>query len=582
MRYETISFKQFRPNSRVGTKIAWIVLCALTVFATPSIAQKPQAALPRVYLDTTFNQPIGGTTWAAHTATQFSSALTAANPGDVIVLDAGTTYTGNFYLRQKSNPNGQWIYIISSALASLPDSRRVATTDAPKMPKIVTINTTPAVQINGGADHWRLVGLEIYSASTYGCQPKHDPPINCYTYALVGPQNGGILPLPDSITIDRCYIHGSNTQDVQRAVNANGSNFAVIDTYIDNIHLYGAEAQGIVAYYTPGPIKIVNDYIAASTENIMFGGGGGATNPYVPSDIEVRSNLLYKSTAWIGASTGSHTMVVKNAFELKSAQRVLFDHNKIQNVWANGQNGYAIVLTVRTSQSGDVAVVNDITITNNRLLNVVSGFNTLAADDTCGTSSYPNCQNAGSQARWYIANNLMTFYDPTAAGGLRNNAIMFNGGTDRVTDPNNPVTGAIHDVVFQHNTTVPASTQPCWDAVFFSDYPQVPVVTSNVWILDNAFCRQPTGDYGWLGLPGITTYMGLPSTAPYDVTHRYYGNVMYVPTGDSVQTWPAHNYASTVPFTYIGASSGNYQLKTPNWTDTSDGKIAGVQNPLLP
>ena len=55
--------------------------------------------------------------------------------------------------------------------------------------------------------------------------------------------------------------------------------------------------------------------------------------------------------------------------------------------------GFAIVLTVCTRQSGDFAVVNDVTITNNVLKNVVSGFNTLAKDDTCGPGGlYPNCK----------------------------------------------------------------------------------------------------------------------------------------------------------------------------------------------
>lgn len=90
--------------------------------------------------------------------------------------------------------------------------------------------------------------------------------------------------------------------------------------------------------------------------------------------------------------------VEKNAFELKSAQRVLFDSNLVENVWAGGQMGFAIVLTVRSTQSGDFAVVNDVTITNNVLKNVVSGVNTLAKDDQCGVAPYINCKNAGSQA----------------------------------------------------------------------------------------------------------------------------------------------------------------------------------------
>ena len=65
--------------------IALILVLMLSGLAT---AQKPVAQLPRVYIDTTWNPPVGGTTWPAQTAAQLSSALKAAAPGDTIVLDA--------------------------------------------------------------------------------------------------------------------------------------------------------------------------------------------------------------------------------------------------------------------------------------------------------------------------------------------------------------------------------------------------------------------------------------------------------------------------------------------------------------
>lgn len=266
-------------------------------------------------------------------------------------------------------------------------------------------------------------------------------------------------------------------------------------------------------------------------------------------------------------------MVVKNAFELKSAQRVLFDSNTIENVWYAGQDGYAIVLTVRSSQSGDISVVNDVTITNNVLKNVVSGITSLAKDDQCGTASYPKCTNAGSQDRWNIARNLILFYDPTLQGGLRNLALGFNPGIDR---PNGGVQGIMRDVVFQHNTTVSAKLTSCWNSVYFgtplNSKPPYTNLTSNIWLLDNVLCRQPTGDWGLQGTSGLTQYMGSP--AP--LAPRFLGNVMYVPTGDKVQQFPLHNYASTVPFAYVSVPGNDYQLATPYWTDTSDGKLAGI------
>ena len=116
-----------------------------------------------------------------------------ASPGDTIVLDAGTTYTGNFYLIPKSNPNHKWIHIVSSALNRLPSpGTQVSTTDAVNMPKIVTPNVSAALTVIAGSSYYRLVGLEITSASVQGCNPSHNPPLNCLTYMLVDITIGGI------------------------------------------------------------------------------------------------------------------------------------------------------------------------------------------------------------------------------------------------------------------------------------------------------------------------------------------------------------------------------------------------------
>lgn len=591
-------------NSSITRRLRWstiILLLAMVVsaFDTTVAAQsgfgggggggKPQAKLPRVYIDTTWNLPTGGTTWAAHTAAQLTSALASSVPGDTIVLDAGVTYVGNFVLGAKPNPYNKWIYIMSSAIASLPVGVRVSPNEVSNMATIVTPNTLPAFQIDASANHYRLAGLEVTSASSYGCNRNHVPPINCYSYFLIGSAGGTPLPLPDSITIDRSYLHGSPSIDLQRAVLASASNFAVIDSYISDVHMTYIDTQAVLSYWSPGPIKIVNNYLSAAGENIMFGGGGNWNNPYVPSDIQIQNNYLYKPLSWAVPGTGgtlapNNQWVEKNAFEVKSGQRILFDRNVIQNVWAASQNGFAIVLTVRTSDSGDKAVINDVTITNNILNNVVAGINTLAEDDVCGASGgYPNCHNPGSQDRWNIANNLILFYDPKLPGGLRNEGLGINGGMNRL---NNNTPGTLRDVVFQHNTTVSTSSTPCWESMWFSannqGYPFKVPLTNNLWIVDNALCRQPTGDWGLQGTYGLTNYMGLPSNSPYDLAHRFYGNVMWVQPGDQLQTFPVGNLAQTPAFTYVNPSVLDYQLLTPYWTTTTDGQLSGINNNNLP
>ena len=563
----------------VTTCMVGLVLCS--VHAQSS---KPVAQLPQTYIDTTWNPPTGGKTWAVHTSTDLKNALAGSQPGDVIVLDAGATYNSAFFsLKAKSNPNNQWIYIMSSALANLPAGTRVDPTMTQYMAKIVTPNVNPALKVMAGANHYRLAGLELTAQSNYpsGCGVSGQP--NCMTYFLMS-TDWPIATEPDSITIDRCYLHGGPTQDLQAAIQANWSNTALVDSYVSDVHIKGFDNQAVGAFYSPGPFKIVNNYLEAAGENILFGGSGGNADLWVPSDIEIRNNYIFKRLSWVSTSL-SGGMVVKNALELKSAQRVLVDSNVIENVWAAAQLGPAIVLTVRTGQSGDIAVVNDVTITNNILKNVVIGINSGAVDDTCGPASvggvYPNCHNAGSQARWNISNNLILFYDPRLQGGNRNLGFNLQPSIDRI----NGVNGVEHDILFQHNTMVSAASTPCWNSIYFGVGGQKPPfsnLTYNIWLQDNALCRQPTGDWGYQGTLGLTQYMGSPNTPPNDLTQRFYGNVMWVQPGDKVQTFPYGNLAQTTDFTYVDPSTFNYQLLTPYWTTTSDGQESGINNNNLP
>jgi hypothetical protein len=61
----------------------------------PSTSTAPHPTPPQLYVDTTWNPP-SGTLWPAHDSNGFANALAASQPGDTIVLDAGTVYTGNF------------------------------------------------------------------------------------------------------------------------------------------------------------------------------------------------------------------------------------------------------------------------------------------------------------------------------------------------------------------------------------------------------------------------------------------------------------------------------------------------------
>ncbi len=565
------------------SRIALLIIMSLEV----ADAQKPVPALPAgitlsgttysgTVFDTTYNLPTGGKTWAAHTAAQLKTDLDGAQPGDVIVLDADVTYSGNFRVSAKSNPSNKWIYIVGSAQDSLPapGTRVNPATDAAKMPKIVTPNSTAALTLSPGANHYRLVGLEVYSVSTQLCYPKNSPPANCGSYQLLNAAWSTGQTLADSITVDRCYLHGSPTQDITRAIAGNISNLGVVDSYISDIHAYQADSQAIGGWYTPGPIKIVNNYLEAAGENVMFGGAGGLNNPYVPSDIEIRNNYFYKDLAWeaVGVTIPpKNPWVVKNHLEFKSGRRVLVDGNVMENSWVSGQVGYSVLLTVRTVD-GLLNVVDDITISNNILKNVVSGFQTGAHDSECPKK--PGCTNSGEVRRISIYNNLVSFHNPSGPGSTNGQAYFGVIFSKEATD-----------MVVQHNTFVSYPGTNCKQSIYFAlpagiTWPPATSATHNVWILDNVLCRQPTGDGQVQGMKGLNGYMSDPHTPPYDLSARFYGNVMYVPPSDKVQTFPG-NRSTTAALQYVDPMNGNYELLTPNWRATPDGALPGINNSIF-
>ena len=547
-------------------------VCFLVVLIANGLGQMPTAALP-LYIDTHWDPPAGGKTWLAHNADEFQRALNSSRPGDTIALDAGTSFPGSFTVPAKANPDHKWIYIESSELALLPTpgSRVNPEADAGKMPKIVSTDVSPAITISPGASGYRFVGLEIYSASKQGCDPRRTPPVNCFTYFLIDMPAERGKPLPDSITVDRCYLHGSDTQDVRAGVVANGTNVAVIDSHISDIHQSTSDSQGIRAYRTPGPIKVVNNFLSATTENLMFGGAGGADNPYVPSDIEVRGNYFFKPEKWaVPGKTlpPSAQWSIKNSLEFKNAQRVLVSGNVFENNWAGAQKGFAIVLTVRTSDSGNIAVVNDITIENNVLKNVASGFNTLEHDDQCKLLSAPFCNNHGEAKRWRIANNLVMLRNEGAPGVERPTAFQ--------------ALPELSDVVFQHNTVIGAGGTGCWASFYFSvpegsQWPLAKSNSHNLWIVDNVLCRPPTGDFGGQGTSGLTSYMGDP--VPLD--RRLTGNVILAHAGEPPAEFPTGNLVTRGPLRFVDPKQSNYQLAAPRWAQTTDGKPPGVDAATL-
>jgi hypothetical protein len=357
------------------------------------------AELPRVYIKSSLaDTPASGKVRNVAAGDNLQGVLDSAQCGDTIRLKAGATFDGTFTLPAKNCDDAHWIIVRTDA----PDSALPAegtrltpcyagVSSLPGRPALQcasTENVLAKIEFHGkagagplllepGANHYRLIGLEVTRVSSPGV-----------IYHLVGPKQGAA----DHIILDRLWIHGTPQDETVRGVMLSHLRYvAIVDSYFSDLHCVAksgscGDSQAIAGGLGDdpmGPFKIENNFLEAAGEVILLGGGEATATP---SDIEIRRNHMFKPLTWLKGQPGfvggvdGNPFIVKNLFELKNAQRVLFEGNILENNWAGfSQAGFAILLTPK-NQAGKTGslcpdcLVTDITIRKCRISHVGNGF----------------------------------------------------------------------------------------------------------------------------------------------------------------------------------------------------------------
>jgi hypothetical protein len=300
--------------------------------------------------------PSPGTVTQIATNSKLQTALDNATCGDTLVLQAGQTYPG-FTLPAKNCDANHYITIRSSALATglPPEGVRATPCNAgvaslPGRPDLSCPSTSnvmarvaglpQASHIIGtdpGANYYRLVGLEVADTEANGSAGGY--------YDLI------TLTSADHIIVDRCWIHGSPTGEDVKGVEFSASSYiAVVDSYISDIHSklsgLGADSSAIGSVTGTGPVKIVDNFLEAAGENVLWGGGASTANV---ADVEMRRNHMFKPFTWWASSPSyfGTAFQVKNLFESKTGIRQLVEGNIFENSWAQAQKGTAILFDPR-------------------------------------------------------------------------------------------------------------------------------------------------------------------------------------------------------------------------------------------
>lgn len=289
----------------------------------------------------------------------FQSALNRAKSGDTIILQAGAKFSGSFVLPKKAGD--EYITIRTSATnAQLPppDTRIDPVKYAAVLPKLSSPTTEPVILAKDGAHHYRFVGIEF--GGTKG---------GFYNIIQLGTtEEKSTADLPHHIEFDRVYIHSTAPEGQRRGIAANGKYVKIVNSYISDIKRKGEESQAIAVWATDGPIEIVNNYLEAAAQSILFGGATSALE-LTPTDCLVRSNYLNKPLNW-----REEGWAVKNFLEIKDGKRIKVEYNLMTNNWTSAQEGSGVLFTVR-ADSGQEATIEDIEFFNNIVRGSGNGVN---------------------------------------------------------------------------------------------------------------------------------------------------------------------------------------------------------------
>jgi Putative binding domain, N-terminal len=430
------------------------------------------------------------------------AAIDNANPGDVILLHAGVTFTGNFVIRSGKHS----ITIRSSADDSLLPAagQRTSPDYWQHLPKLQSPNTVATLRIEPGASYITLMHLEILAAGNGSA-----------TLIELGSKQTTVAQAPHHLILDRLLVNIPASAPQRRAIALNSGDTQILGCYLAGLKYAGAEAQAIAGWNGPGPFVIENNYLEGAGENLLFGGADPTIPGLVPTNIQIRRNHFAKPLAWKGSS-----WTVKNLLELKNAQDVLIEGNLLEYNWLAAQSGYSIVFTPRNQYGGNPStVVQRVKFVNNWVRHVSAVFNIMGRDN-----NYPSQLTNDIEIR----NNVFEDVSKTAYGGT-GRLLLINGG-DNIRLVNN--------TSFNTGTGV---------------YVYGHVVTN--FVLENNLFH-----YGSYGIMGDSTSPGNPTLATWFPGAAVLGNV--IPYNPQPGTFPTGNsypkdWASVG---FVDLAGGNYRL----------------------
>lgn len=409
----------------------------------------------------------------AFSGDDLQAKINQLGPGKCLVIQAGATFTGSYYVSSSVADGTDWVYIVSSQVANLPEGTRVSESDATSMAKLTSATGSYTLALLSGAKKVRFAGLEIQRTAS----ASFITPVGWNTVGASSPYDWTGITQADEIIFDRCWVHGgTTTQIVNGFVGYAVKQWAITECLVTDIHHASSESHGVHFYGSEGPQKLHNSRIEGAGINVFVGDNYSFTSDpafglKVVKDLTITKNHIVKPLEWDQnlPEYNGNNWIVKNNLEVKFGERILIEGNVIEHSWSDAQAGFLLLLTSIRSP------VRDVKIANNVFRNATAGFQ---------LSPSAGLGNANSRLeRVLIENNVI--YDlrfqvvtqPLLALSIDGNAL--------VEQESNYIT-------YRNNTCAKApSLKSAYNIYYSGATPRV--VTNNLRIYNNI---SPAGAYG--------------------------------------------------------------------------------------
>jgi hypothetical protein len=545
------------------------------------------AELPKEYVNSSVKDtPATGKIWTISPMQGLEQILSKASCGDIIQLQAGATFKGTFVVPAKNCDDAHWIVIRTSAPDSSlpPEGTRLTpcyagVSSLPGRPAWTCsspANVLARIEASGsgnagplvfasGANHYRLTGLEITRSVSAG--------VVSTLIQFLGPAN--------HVVLDRLWIHGTAQGETTRGILLGPTRYVgIVDSFFSDFHCVSksgscTDAQAIAGGLgddAMGPYKIVNNFLEASGENVIFGGGGASATP---ADIQISHNHFFKPLTWMKGQPGyvggadGNAFIVKNLFELKNAQRVLFEGNILENNWGGfSQVGFAILLTPKnpgTPSPCSACQVTDVTIRYNSISHVGSGLQIANALSDKGS--------AARDGERYSIHDI-TIDDMDAA--------KYNGASEFAQLSVSAGAPLLQNITINHVTAFPTrSLLIVGDMIATSKQMRNFVFTNNI-VSTGTYPVWSTG-----GGPSNCAFHDTPlTTFTACFTESIFSAnaiIISAPPGATSGPWPSNNFFPNSPasvkfVSHNGGNGGDYHLQpsSPYCGKGTDGKNLGA------